>query len=192
MARSRIGLALAGVAVVLLLSLTPLQQYFSPFSPTATEALSYNQGDINFAEAIPFSMFLAGLVLILQPFTAYYYAGRTTYGVTGRRLLMVRKDMLGILVKTARYEAIEAPILNLRSGGSGDIFFFRKAGTSENSRGPTPLTKFLGVREAGHVHTMIQGLQQETVSGRAPGKDLQDYLELLVQGERRLDDIHDR
>lgn len=191
MARSRIGLALAGLAVVLILSLTPLRQYFTPFSPHAGEALSNIQGDIHFAEAIPFSIFLTGLFLVLQPFAAYYYAGRTTYAVTGRRLLMVRKDMLGILVKTARYDAIEAPILNLRSGGTGDIFFFRKASIHENGLGPSPLTRLLGIRDAGHVHQLILSRLQISEDGQA-AEPSQDYLELLVQGKRRLDDIHDR
>ena len=157
MARARIGLALAGLAVVLLLSLTPLRQYFTPFSLTAGEAqAASSQGDIHFAEAIPFSMFLAGIVLVLQPFVAYYYAGRTTYAVTGKRLLMVRKDMLGILVKTARYDAIEVPIVNQRFGATGDIFFFRKANVSQNGIGQSPLTRFLGVREAEQVLQLIR------------------------------------
>ena len=192
MARARVGLALAGLAVVLLLSLTPLRQYFTPFSLNTGEALSSRQGDIHFAEAIPFSMFLASLVLVLQPFVAYYYAGRTTYAVTGRRLLMVRKDLLGDLVKAARYEAIEAPILNLRSGGTGDIFLIRKASTPETSRGPSPLTKFLGVREAEHVHQLIHSRLPVSDDGHTLAEPVQDYLEFLIQGKRRLDDIHDR
>jgi len=192
MARARTGLALAGLIIVLLLSLTPLRQYFSPFPPYHRDALSYSQGDIHFVEAVPFSMFLAGLFLILQPFVAYYYAGRTTYAVTGRRLLMVRKDMLGILVKTARYDAIEVPILNMRSGGTGDIFFFRKAGSPENGSGQFPLTRFLGIREAGHVHQLIRSRLPVPGDRQATVKPVQDYLQLLVQGERNLDDMNDR
>jgi len=196
MARARTGLALAGLTVVLFLSLTPLQQYFTFFSPNAGEALSYSQDDIHFVEAILFAilfwMFLTGLVLVLQPFAAYYYAGRTTYAVTGRRVFMVRKDMLGTLVRSARYDAIEAPSLNMRSGGTGDIFFFRKASSPENGRGPSPLTRFLGVREAGHVHQLIRSRLPVPGEGQAPAEPVQDYLELLVQGKRRLDDIHDR
>lgn len=196
MARARIGSSLAGLTVVLLLSLTPLRQYFTLFPPNAGEALSYSQDDIYFVEAILFAilfwMFLTGLVLVLQPFAAYYYAGRTTYALTGRRLLMVRKDLLGIFVKTARYEAIEAPILNLRSGGTGDIFFFRKASLPGNGRGPSPLTSFLGVREAGHVHQLIRSRLPVPGEGQARAEPVQDYLELLIQGKRILDDIHDR
>lgn len=192
MARARIGLALAGLAVALLLSLTPLRQYFTPFPPNAGEALSSSQGNIHFAEAIPFSMFLTGLFLVLQPFEAYYHAGRTIYAVTGRRLLMVRKDLLGILVKTARYEAIEAPILNLRSGGTGDIFFFRKTSAPEKGRGHSLLTSFLGVREAEYVHQLIRSRLTVANDGQATAEPVQDYLDILVQGKRRLDDIHDR
>jgi hypothetical protein len=192
MARARIGVALAGLMIILLLFLTPLRLYFTLFSPDSGEAVSYSRDDIHFVEAIPFSMFLTGLVLVLQPFTAYYYAGRTTYAVTGRRLLMVRKDMLGIFVKTARYETIEAPILNLRSVGTGDIFFFRKASIPENGRGPSPLTKFLGVREAGHVHQLISSRLPVPGEGQAPAEPVQDYLELLVKGKRGLDDMNDR
>jgi len=191
MARARIGIALAGLAAVLVLFLTPLRQYFIPFSPNAGEALSYSQRDINIVEAIPFSIFLAGLVLVLQPFAAYYYAGRTTYAVTGRRLLMIRKDMLGILIKTVRYEAIEDPILNLRSGGTRDIFFFRKANISENGYGPSPLTRLLGVREAVHVHELIRSRIPVSNEGETLAEPVQDYLQLLVQGKRRLDNIHD-
>jgi hypothetical protein len=192
MARARIGLALVGLAVVLFLSLTPLRQYFTPFSPKTGEALSSSQGDIHFVEAIPFSMFLTGLFLVLQPFASYYYAGRTIYAVTGRRLLMVRKDMLGILVKTARYEAIEAPILNLRTGGTGDIFFLRKTSTPEKGRGQSLLTRFLGVREAEYVHQLIRSRFTVSNDGQAPAEPVQDYLEILVQGKRMLDNIHDR
>lgn len=192
MARARIWLGLAGLAIVLLLFLTPLRQYFTPFSPATGEALSYRQGDIHFAEAIPFSMLLTGLVLVVQPFAAFYYAGRTTYAVTGRRLLMVRKDMLGILMKTARYEAIEAPILNQRANGTGDIFFFRKASISADGHGPTTLTRFLGVREAEHVHQLILSRIPVSDDGQAQGEPVQDYLEFLVQGKRRLDNRHDR
>ncbi|MEK6745391.1 MAG: hypothetical protein AABZ15_17405 [Nitrospirota bacterium] len=192
MARARIGISLAGLAVVLLLSLTPLRQYFTPISPTTSEALSYSQSDIHFVEAIPFSLFLTGLLLFLQPFAAYYYAGRTTYAVTGKRLLMVRKDLLGILVKTARYDAIEDPILNQRVGGTGDIFFFRKASIPENGRGPSPLTKFQGIRDAEQVLQLIRGRLPVPSDRLAPAEPVQDYLQLLVRGERRLDDIHDR
>lgn len=192
MARARIGLAVTGLAVVLLLSLTPLRQYFTPFSLNTGEALSSRQGDIHLVEAIPFSMFLASLVLVLQPFVAYYYAGRTAYAVTGRRLLMVRKDMFGVMVKTARYEDIETPILNQRSGGTGDIFFFRKADIPGSGLGPSPLTRFLGVREAERIHQLIRSRLPVSNDGQAPPEPIQDYLELLIQGERRLDDIHDR
>lgn len=137
-------------------------------------------------------MLLAGIVLFLQPIVAYYYAGRTTYAVTERRLLMVRKDMLGILIKTARYDAIEAPILNLRSGGTGDIFFFRKTSIPENGRAPSPLTKLMGIRDAEHVLQLIRSRLLVPGDSREPAEPVQDYLELLVQGERRLDDIHDR
>ena len=192
MAKARIGLTMAGLALVLLIALTPLQQSFTPLSPNTGEALSYSRGDIHFVEAIPFSLFLTGLVLVLQPFAAYYYAGRTTYAVTERRLLMVRKDMLGMLVKTARYEAIEAPILNLRSGMTGDIFFFRRSSIPAIGRRPSPLTKFLGVREAEHVHQLINSRHLVAINGQAMAEPVQDYLEHLIQGRRRLDDIHDR
>jgi hypothetical protein len=196
MARARIGLSLAGLTVVLLLSLTPLRQYFSLFLLNAGGALSYSEDGIYFVEAVLFAilfwMFLTGLVLVLQPFAAYYYAGRTTFAVTGRRLLMVRKDLLGIFVKTARYEAIEATILNLRSGGTGDIFFFRKASLPGNGRGPSPLTRFLGVREAGYVHQLIRSRLPVPGEGQTPAEPVQDYLELLVRGTRKLDDIRDR
>lgn len=192
MARARTGIALAGLAVVLLLSLTPLRQYFTPISPNTEDVSVSSQGDISFVEAIPFSMFLAGIVLVLQPFAAYYYAGRTTYAVTGKRLLMVRRDMLGILVKTARYEAIEDPILNQRAGGTGDIFFFRKASIPENDRGPSPLTKFLGIRDAEQVLRLIRGRIPASGDRQAPAEPVQDYLQLLLRGERKLDDIHDR
>lgn len=189
MARTQIGPALAGLAVVLLLSLTPLFQYFRPFSPVA---LSYSRGDIHVAEAILFSIFLTGLVLIWLPFAAYYYAGRTTYAVTGKRLLMVRKDLFGILVKSARYDAIETPSLDLRSGGTGDIFFFRKTGITGNGRGLSPLTRFLGVREAEHVHQLIQSRLMVSNDVQALVEPVQDYLELLVQGKRRIDTTHGR
>jgi hypothetical protein len=192
MARARIGIALAGLVVIFLVSLTPLRQYFLPFSPNISEALPYSQGDIRLIEAIPFSMLLIGIVLVLQPFAAYYYAGRTTYAVTGRRLLMVRNDMFGILVKTARYEAIEAPILNLRYGGTGDIFFFRKSNRPEICRGPSPLTRFLGVREAEPVHQLIIRQLAIAVKGQKMAEPVQDYLEILVRVGRRLDDINDR
>ena len=192
MARARIGLALAGLAVVLILFLTPLWQYFTPFSPNTGDALSYRQSDIHFVEAIPFSMFLTGIVLVLQPCAAYYYAGQTIYAVTGKRLLLVRKDMLGIFIKTARYDAIESPLLNLCSGGTGDIFFFRKAGSPENGSGQFPLTRFLGIREAGHVHQLIRSRLPVPGDRQATVKPVQDYLQLLVQGERNLDDMNDR
>lgn len=185
MARARTGLALAGLAVVLILFLTPLWQYFTPFSPNTGDVLSYRQGDIHFAEAIPFSMFLTSIVLVLQPCAAYYYAGRTTYAVTGSRLLMVRKDMLGVYVKTARYDAIESPLLNLCSGGTGDIFFFRKASIPENCLGQLPLTTFLGVRDAEHVHQLIRSRIPVSGEGQVPAEPVQDYLELLVQGQKR-------
>jgi hypothetical protein len=192
MARARIWIALAGLVVIFLVSLTPLRQYFLPFSPNIAEALPYSQSDIRFIEAIPFSMLLIGIVLVLQPFAAYYYAGRTTYAVTGRRLLMVRKDMLGIMVKTARYDAIEAPILNLSSGDTGDIFFVRRSSIPEVGRGPSPLTRFLGVREAEHVHQLISNRITVSINGQAMTEPVQDYLDILVRVGKRLDDKHDR
>jgi hypothetical protein len=192
MARARIGIALAGLAVIFLVLLTPLRQYFLPFSPNIAEALPYSQSEIRFIEAIPFSMLLIGIFLIAQPFTSYYYAGRTMYAVTGKRLLMVRKDMFGILVKTARYDAIEAPILNLHSGGTGDIFFFQKSNIPEIGLGPSPLTRFLGVREAEHIHQLISNRLTGSVNGQVMAEPVQDYLEILVRVGRRLDEKHDR
>ena len=193
MARARIGFAIAGLAIILFLSLTPLRLYFTPFSLHAGDAqAASNQGDIHFAEAIPFSLFLAGIVLVLMPFVAYYYAGRTTYAVTGKRLLMVRKDMLGILVKAARYDAIEAPIVNQRFGATGDIFFFRKANMSQNGPGQSPLTRFLGVREAEKVLQLIRSQLPTSGEKQELAEPIQDYLQLLVQGERQLDEGNDR
>jgi hypothetical protein len=194
MARARIGFALTGLAIVLLLFLSPLGQYFTPYSLPAGEAqaAASGQGDIHIAEAIPFSIFLAGIVLIIQPFVAYYYAGRTTYAVTGRRLLMIRKDMLGILVKTARYDAIEAPILNQSFGETGDIFFFRKENISQSGPGQSPLSRFLGVREAEQVLQLIRSRFPASGYRHATAEPVQDYIQLLVQGERRLDDGNDR
>jgi hypothetical protein len=192
MARARTGLALAGSAILLLLFLTPLWQYFTVVPPGTGEALSYNQDDIHLAEAVPFSLFLTGLFLLLQPLAAYYYAGRTTYAVTGKRLLMVRKDMLGTLIKTARYEAIEAPIMNVNAGSTGDIFFFRKAEIPGKGLDQSPLTRFLGVRDAGHVHQLILSRFPVPDGGKRPAEPVQDYLELLVKGQRNLNPIHDR
>jgi len=192
MARARIGIALAGLAVTLLVTLTPLQQCFTPSSPNASEALTHSQSDIHIIEAIPFSLLLGALVLVLQPLAAYYYAGRTTYAVTGRRLFMVRKDMLGILVKTAKFDAIEAPILNQRSDGTGDIYFFRKTDIPGTDRGLSPLTRFLGIREAGHVYQLISSRLQVAASGQTQAEPAQDYLAFLLKGERKIDDVHDR
>ena len=189
MAKARIGLALAGLAAIGLLFLTPLWHHFAPVSTVA--ASSYNQGDINFMDSLPFSIFLAGLILIAQPFAAYHYAGRTTYAVTERRLFMVRKDMLGILVKTARYETIETPVLNVRSDGTGDIFFFRRASMIGNDRGPSPLTRFLGIRDAGTVHQMICRLTA-AASGQGQADPVHDYLEFLIQGKKGPGNSEDR
>lgn len=188
MAWARTGLAVAGLAIIVLLFLTPLWHFFVPIPEITEEASSYALGDIHIVEAVPFSMFLAGIVLVMQPFAAYFYAGHTAYAVTSRRLLMVRKDMMGILIKTARYEAIEAPILNRRSGGTGDIFFFHKT----RPPGSSPLTGFLGIRDAEQVHQIILSRIQVPDDGQASTDQVHDYLELLVQGKRGLDNLHDR
>jgi len=154
--------------------------------------LPYSHGEIHLVEALPVSMFLSALFLMLQPFAAYYYAGRTTYAVTGRRLIMLRNDMFGTLVKTARYEAIDAPVLDLRSGGTGDIYFSRKADIAESGRGPSPLKKFLGVPEAERIHQLIQSRISVMADVKTPVEPVKDYLELLARGKRRLDDMHDR
>jgi len=192
MAKARMGIAVAGLAVSLLIALTPLQQCFTSFSPNAGEALTTSQSDIHIIEAIPFSLLLGALVLVLQPFAAYYYAGRTSYAVTGRRLFMVRKDMLGILVKTAKFDAIEAPLLRQRSDGTDDIYFYRKTNIPENDRGPSPLTRFLGLREADHVHQLISNRLMGSANGQAQAEPVQDYLAFLLKGEKRLDDVRDR
>ncbi|MHB8843646.1 MAG: hypothetical protein ACYC7L_02770 [Nitrospirota bacterium] len=119
----------------------------------------------------------------LLPVLAYGKARRTAYMATDRRIASFER---GRLVKTIRYEDMQPPVLD-HDGNSGDIWFPRKfRADAADFRIDAPL--FTGVREADRVHQLVL----ERIAGNADEQTayqpVQDYLELLLQGRKTVED----
>jgi hypothetical protein len=120
----------------------------------------------------------------LLPVFAYWTALRTVYAATDRRVLSLIR---GRSVGAVRYEDMRVPLMDLRPDGSGDIHFngkYRADGTELKPQ----FQHFLGVGEAESVYQLLLGRMPGADSGRTAAGVVHDYLELLFQGKRTLDE----
>jgi hypothetical protein len=132
---------------------------------------------------------MSGGVLTLYsvplPVLAYRKAKRTVYVATDRRVISLNRRRP---VLTLRYDDMQQlPILNLNRHGSGDIWFFRQFGADAAEH--RIWSRFiLGIQEAEQVHRLVLGRMTEGADGRTAYRVVPDYLDLLLQGKRTLDD----
>jgi hypothetical protein len=124
------------------------------------------------------------LYSILLPVLAYRKARRTVYVATDRRIISSDRRLL---VQTLRYDDMHFPILNLNRHGTGDIWFSRQISADAIER-RTRVLSFLGIPEAEQVHRLILGRMTEGTDGQTAYETVPDYLGLLLQGKRTLDD----
>jgi hypothetical protein len=121
---------------------------------------------------------------MLLPVFAYRRAQRTVYAATDRRVLSLIR---GHSVKAVRYEDMQVPLMHRRPDGSGDIQLngkFLADGTELQPRFPC----FLGVRDVESVYQLLLGRMPSADAGQTAYFEAQDYLELLFQGKRTLDE----
>jgi hypothetical protein len=177
--RAKIGQALLVAVFILVLFLS----YLSGLP--ASEPL-FNGASVSFS--LHPVILVAGSFLtfsgVLLPILAYRRAQRTVYAVTDRRVLSLTR---GCHVKAVRYEDMQVPLLDMRSDGSGDIQFngkFRSDGAEVQPR----YLRFLGVGEAESVYQLLLGRMPVADDGETSFRAVRDYLEMLFQGKRTLDD----
>jgi hypothetical protein len=176
---AKIGQALLGAVFILLFCLV----YVSGL-PAAGPYFDVNSVPFSLRPAILFAGSLLIFYGVLLPVFAYRTAKRTVYAATDRRVLSLIR---GRAVKAVRYEDMQIPLLDLRPDGSGDIQFngkFRTDGTEHQPR----FSRFLGIREAENVYRLLLGRMTGAEDGRTAYRAVQDYLELLFQGKRTLDE----
>jgi hypothetical protein len=121
---------------------------------------------------------------MLLPILAYRRAQRTVYAVTDRQILSLT---CGCQVKAVRYDKMQVPLLDLRSDGSGDIQFDGKFRFDGNKVQPRYL-RFLGVGDAESVYQLLFGRMPVADDDQTSFRAVRDYLEVLFQGKRTLDD----
>ena len=140
----------------------------------------------------PFSLrpvvIVAGFLLafpgMLLPVLAYLRARRSVYAATDKRVLSLIR---GCSVKAVRYEDMQVPLMDLRPDGSGDIHFNGKCRTDGTELQPQ-FPHFLGVGPAENVYQLLLGRMPGTDDGLTACGTVHDYLELLFQGKRTLNE----
>jgi hypothetical protein len=148
------------------------------------------------ADSLPFSLrpmvLVAGFLLILSgmllPVLAYRRARSSVYAATDKRVLSLNR---GCSVKAVRYEDMQVPLVDLRPDGSGDIHFNGKCRADGTELQPQ-FPHFLGVEAAEDVYQLLLGRMTGTDDGRTACGAVHDYLELLFQGKRTLDEDQPR
>ena len=178
-ARAKIGQALLGAVFILLFFLV----YLSGL-PAAGPYFDAYSVSFSLRPAILFSGSLLTFSGVLLPILAYRRAQRTVYAATDRRVLSLTR---GRSVRAVRYEDMQVPLLDLKPDGSGDIQFngkFRADGTEHQPR----FSSFMGIKAAEGVYRLLLGRMSGADDGRIAYRAVQDYLELLFQGKRTLDE----
>jgi hypothetical protein len=176
---AKIGQALLGAVFILLFFLV----YLSGL-PDAGPSFDAYSIPFSLRPAILFAGSLLTLYGVLFSLFAYRTAQRTVYAATDRRVLSLTG---GRSVRAVRYEDMQIPLLDLKPDGSGDIQFngkFRADGTEHQPQ----FQHFLGVGEAESVYQLLLGRMPGADSGRTAYGVVHDYLELLFQGKRTLDE----
>jgi hypothetical protein len=121
---------------------------------------------------------------LLQPVFSYRTAKRTVYAVTNKRVLSLAR---GRLARSVWYEDMQVPLLELGSNNRGDIHFNGRVRADGTEHRPQ-FTHFLGIEDAGSVYQLLLGQMPGEQRGRAGEPVVEDYLELLFQGKRSLNE----
>jgi len=144
------------------------------------------------AASAPFTLLPAvlsiGSLLILSgallPLFAYRTAKKTVYAVTDRRVLALTR---GRSARMVRHEDMLVPLLDLRPDGRGDIHFNGRP-FADGTENQLQFSHFLGVEAAGNVYQLLLGRTPGLGNSSTAYRAVQDYLELLLQGKRTLDE----
>jgi len=176
-AREKVDHVLFGAGFILLF-------FLANFSciPAAGAYLGGAYAAIPLRPAILSAGALLTLYGVLLPLFTYRTAKKTVHAVTDRRVLSLIR---GRSTRTVRYEDMLVPILDLRPDGRGDIQYngkFRADGTEQRPQFPC----FLGIEAAESVYQLLLGRMAGSDIGRTSGREVQDYLELLLQGKRNV------
>ena len=124
---------------------------------------------------------------LLQPLFTYGTAKRTVYAVTTKRVLSLTR---GRLARSVWYEDMQVPLLEVGNDDRGDIHFNGRVRADGTEHRPQ-FTHFLGIEDAGSVYQLLIGQMPGEQRGRAGEPVVEDYLELLFQGKRGLnEDLH--
>lgn len=180
-ARARIVQAFFGALFCLPFALAYLYGFADP-------GPSFNASSMHFLlhPAVIATGILFTLTVVCLPVLAYRSALRTVFAATDRRVLSIIR---GSSDRSMRYDDIQAPFIDLTAAGVGDIRFQGKLPADGRERPPRPL-HFLGVRDAENIHRLILKRLPGFDDGKTAYGEVQDYLELLAQGKRTLDDEH--
>jgi hypothetical protein len=179
LARAKIAQMLIGALFLLIFFLL----YRSSLSAPGTFVNAPSQS-FALRPAILVSGSLLALYSIFLPVLAYRKARRTVYVATDRRIVSLNRRRL---VQTLRYDDMHLPILNLNRHGAGDIWFSQLFSADATERRTGDLS-FLGIREAEQVHRLVLGRMTEGADRQTAYRVVPDYLGLLLQGKRTLDD----
>lgn len=191
MAWDRMPSALGGIAVLAGMVAAPLNWMFlMPVRLTDGGTSPFMRIGTLYDAAVPVMVLvlLAALLVLLQPFIACDRAYRTVYAVTDRRLLQVRDGVFGQKLRAARFGSFAPPVLDLRSNGTGTITFTPRPSAGRTGDGIPVLTRFSAVHGAAEVHRLILDRMGPDQGGRTGAPDIRDYLDLLIQGKRTIDD----
>jgi len=121
---------------------------------------------------------------LLQPLFSYWTAKRTVYAVTNKRVLSLTR---GRSARSVWYEDMLVPLLELGSDDRGDIHFNGRVRADGTEHRPQ-FTHFLGIEAAESVYQLLLEQMPDTQSGHAGEPVVEDYLELLFQGKRSLNE----
>lgn len=176
--RAKIVPALVGALFLLIFFLVYRSSLSAPGVPVIAVSQSFTLR--------PAILWIGGMLALyscLFPVLAYGKARRTAYMATDRRVATFDR---GRPVQTIRYEDMQFPVLDL-DGKFGDIWFSQKFRADKaDYRIDAPL--FMGIREADTVHRLVLERIAGSSGEQATYQPVQDYLELLLQGRKTLED----
>ena len=178
-AREKIVQAMFGALFILLIFLMYVSGLFAsgPYFGAASVPFTLRPAILS---AAAFLALFGALFLLF----AYWAAQRTVYAVTDRRVLSLTR---GRPARMVRYVDMQVPLLNLRRDGSGDIHFNGKSRADGTEHQPQ-FPRFVGVGAAETVYQLVLGRMQDADDDATASCAVHDYLELLLQGKRTLDE----
>lgn len=193
LALSRMPVALCGLTIVLLFTLSPLHDLVVSTTTSTLRPLN----DIRSLESplgmVSRAIIMLNTLLMLTPFLSFWYASRTIYAVTERRLLQVRDlPVLGRQVREIRLASIGRSWFDEKPSRTGRLHLVAARDDEGVARSVAPLLGLAAVPGVRDVHRIVAEQISAVQVRSAEGKDVEDYVELLMRGERRLDAEQDK